>query len=123
MSNGHSVLQKIDRGRPYFTRKITRHLHGMATQHLLETWLPVEADQDGWLCAVTIDGLNLPDMSAMPGDAPLDALINAIKFIRILFDENEGTFLFDVWDYGKLPKNMECVLSDPGTSSPLPFGA
>ncbi len=112
MSSGHSVLKKIDRSKPYFTREITRQLDGKSTKHLLEIWLPVESEYGGWLSTVTIDGLNLPDMSAMPGEDPLDALISALKFIRILFDENEGKFIFDAWNYGKLPKNMDCELSE-----------
>jgi hypothetical protein len=111
MLSGHTVLNQIDRTKPYFTREITRQLEGKSTKHSLEIWLPVESDYGGWLAAVTIDGLNLPAMSAMPGEDPLDALINALKFIRGLFDVNEGKFLFDVWNYGKLPRNMECELS------------
>jgi hypothetical protein len=112
MSDGHSILKKIDRSKPYFTREITRQLDGKSTKHLLEIWLPVESEYGGWLSAVTIDGLNLPDMSAMPGEDPLDALVSALKFIRGLFDENEGKFTFDVWNYGKLPKSMDCELSE-----------
>jgi hypothetical protein len=108
MSKGHSILKQIDRSKPYFTREITRHLDGKSTKHLLEIWLPVEAVDGGWLAAVTIDGLNLPDMSAMPGEDSLDALINGLKFIRTLFDESGGKFIFDGWNYGKLPKSMEC---------------
>jgi hypothetical protein len=65
--NGHSILEKIDRSKPYFTREIIRHLRGQSTKHLLEIWLPVESEFGGWLSAVTIDGLNVPEMSAMPG--------------------------------------------------------
>jgi hypothetical protein len=111
MSDSHRVLEKIDRAKPYFTRQITRHLNGLTTQHLLEIWLPVEAEHGGWISAVTIDGLGLPEMSAMPGDDPLDALIGAIRFVRILFAENQGKFVFDVWNHGKLPKNMDAELA------------
>jgi hypothetical protein len=110
MSSGHSVLKMIDISMPYFTREITRHLDGKTTKHLLEVWLPVRSEYGGWLSAVTIDGLNLPDMSAMPGEDPLDALIGAIKFIRGLFDESAGSFVFNVWDHGKLPTNMDYKL-------------
>jgi hypothetical protein len=111
MPVGHSILNQIDRTKPHFTREIVRQLGGKSTKHLLEIWLPVESESGGWLAAVTIDGLDLPEMSAMPGDDPLDALISAIRFIKTLFDENEGAFTFDVWNHGKLPKNMDCELS------------
>jgi hypothetical protein len=107
MRDGHRILRQIDRASPSFTREITRHLGDQSTRHLLEIWLPVEAADGGWLAAVTIDGLNLPEMSAMPGEDPLDAIINALKFIRTLFDENPGDFIFDGWNYGKPPKNMD----------------
>jgi hypothetical protein len=110
MSNGHSVLKMIDRSKPYFKREVIRHLDGKTTEHLLEICLPVQSEEGGWLSAVTIDGLNLPDMSAMPGEDPLDALLGALKFIRVLFDESGGSFTFDVWDHGKLPKNMDYEL-------------
>jgi hypothetical protein len=110
MSDGHRVLEKIDRNKPYFTREITRQLDGKTTKHHLEIWLPVESEHGGWLAAVTIDGLNLPNMSAMPGEDKLDALISALRFVRILFDEKDGDFKFDVWNYGKLPVNMDCEL-------------
>jgi hypothetical protein len=61
--------------------------------------------------AVTIDGLKLPNMSAMPGEDPLDAIICALRFIRGLFDDNEGEFVFSVWKHGKLPKNMDIELA------------
>jgi hypothetical protein len=112
MSGGHSVLTKIDRSKPYFTREVIRQLNGNMTKHVLEIWLPVQSDHGGWLAAVTIDGLNLPDMSAMPGEDPLDALISALKFIRTLFDESGGKFIFDGWNYGKLPKSMDCELAE-----------
>jgi hypothetical protein len=107
MPSGHSVLQQIDRSKPYFAREIIRELDGKTTKHLLEIWLPVPAPDGGWWSAVTIDSLNLPDMSAMPGDDPLDAVISALRFVRGLFDENEGTFVFDVWKHGKLPQNLD----------------
>jgi hypothetical protein len=110
--SGHRILKQIDRNRPYFTREITRLLGGKSTKHLLEIWLPVESENDGWLAAVTIDGLNLPNMSAMPGDDPLDAMISAVRFIRGLFDDNEGEFVFSVWKHGKLPKNMDHELAE-----------
>jgi hypothetical protein len=112
MSTGHRILEKIDRTKPYFTREITRHIDGKSTKHLLEIWLPVESEHGGWLAAVTIDGLNLPEMSAMPGEDPLDAIVGALKFIRVLFEQNSGKFIFDGWNYGKLPKNMECEFSE-----------
>jgi hypothetical protein len=78
---------------------------------LIEIWLPVEAEYGGWISAVTIDGLDLPYMSAMPGDDPLDSLISALRFVRGLFEDKEGKFTFGVWNYGKLPTNMDCELS------------
>jgi hypothetical protein len=110
-ADGHRVLKKIDRAKPYFTRDITRHLDGKTTQHLLEIWLPVEAEHGGWLSAVTIDGLGLPEMSAMPGDDRLGALISALQFVRTLFDEKQGKFTFEGWNYGKLPANIDYQLS------------
>jgi hypothetical protein len=110
--SGHRILKKIDRNKPYFTREITRHLDGKSTKHLIEIWLPVESEHGGWLAAVTIDGLNLPNMSAMPGEDPLDAIISALQFIRILIDENDGKFTFDSWNYGKMPKNMDFELAE-----------
>jgi hypothetical protein len=112
MPDGHAVLKKIDRSKPYFTRDITRHFDGKSSKHVLEIWLPVESEFGGWLAAVTIDGLNLPAMSAMPGEDPLDAIISALKFIRTLFDENAGTFTFQAWNYAKLPKNMDFELAE-----------
>lgn len=110
MLTGHRVLAKIDRKKPHFTRQILREINGITTRHLLEIWLPVEGEH-GWLSAVTIEGLDLPEMSAMPGEDPLDSLISALKFVRSLFDEKDGKFTFDGWNYGKLPANMEYELS------------
>lgn len=107
---GHRILAKIDRSNPYFSREIIRRLDGRTTNHLLEIWLAVEGEHGGWLSAVTISGLNLPDMSAMPGDHPLDALLSAVRFAKTLLDENEGTFLFGVRDHGKLPINRAVEL-------------
>ena len=111
MPTGHRILERIDRKNPYFARQITREVKGLITHHLLEIWLPIEAEHGGWISAVTVDGLDLPEMSAMPGDDPLDALISALKFVRILFDEKDGKFTFGVWNYGKLPADMTCELA------------
>lgn len=112
MSTGHSVLKKIDRNNPYFTRQITRQFNGETTQHLLEIWLPVESEHGGWLAAVTMDGLDIPDMAAMPGEDPLDAILSALRFIRGLFDKNEGQFIFSVWNHGKLPQDVDWELAE-----------
>lgn len=111
MPSGHRVLEKIDRAKPYFTRRITQLSGGVTTGHLLEVWLPVESAYGGWIAAVTIDGLGLPDMSAMPGEDPLDALLCALRFVRGLLDENDGTFIFGVWAHGKLPETTDWELA------------
>lgn len=109
MISGHPVQKVIDRKNPYFTRQITRENNGLTTQHLLEIWLPVMAEH-GWTCAVTIDGLGLSDMSGMPGEDPLDALISALRFVRGLLDDKDGMFTYSVWNHGKLPEIIEFEL-------------
>lgn len=90
----HPVLAMIDLNRPYFDRPIRRVLADGDQVCHLRVWLPVQLDNGGWVAAVTITGLDLPPISAMPGADPLDALLNALGFARDIMQNGEGRFLF-----------------------------
>ena len=101
--NEHPVLAKIDRDRPYFDRSIERRLGDRNQECRLQIWLPVQLDNGGWVAAVRVIGLDMPQISAMPGDDPLGAVIAAIAFAREVMERAEGSFLFGERQMAGLP--------------------
>ncbi|RZL83408.1 MAG: hypothetical protein EOP66_03875 [Sphingomonas sp.] len=87
-------MKKIDIDNPYFVRRLTRRRSSGCEQCVLQLWLPVQMDNGGWMSAVHITGLDLPEISAMPGSDPLDALLQAVAFARNVIDHSDGRFLF-----------------------------
>lgn len=104
----HPVLEKIDRANPYFKRKLTRRCSDGDQACELQIWLPVQLDNGGWVSAVHITNLNLPPISAMPGEDPLGAILNALAFARGVVEHEDGVFLFGdaQWEGAGLPISL-----------------
>jgi hypothetical protein len=104
----HPVLEKIDRTKPYFTRKLIRRGSDGDHECKIQIWLPVQMDDGCWLSAVHITALDLPPISAMPGEDPLDALLRAVAFARDVVEHRDGSFLFGdmQWEGAGLPISL-----------------
>lgn len=88
------VLHHIDPGNPYFRRAIEWESDAGSRQCELRVWLPVQLRNGGWVAAVHITGIDMPQIAGMPGQDPLDALIRALFYARDAIDLKGGTFLF-----------------------------
>lgn len=99
----HPVLDRIDIDAPAFRRRMIRDEGDETHECELQLWLPVQLDNGGWVAAVRIEGLDMPHISAMPGEDPLGALIGALAFARDMVNRETGRVLFGDREAGGLP--------------------
>lgn len=82
MTNLHPVSELIDIDHPSYTRTIQcSGVADSATEIVVQLWNPVQFPNGGWVSAVSIHGLSMPRLSAMPGEDALDSLLNTVRFV------------------------------------------
>jgi len=104
----HPVIDMIDQSAPYFSRKLVRRYADRDKECYIQIWLPVKMDDDVWVSAVHITGVDLLPISGMPGLDPLDALLKAVAFARGVVQQLSEQFLFGdlQWENGGLPISL-----------------
>ncbi len=78
----HPVSEYIDIDHADYERKIVPLVKANGPEKItVKIWNPVQFENGGYVSAVSVEGLPIPLLSAMPGEDKLDALLNAVAFV------------------------------------------
>ena len=105
--NVHPIVDELDISDPLFIRTVDFVDGSNVSKHVVRLWAPVPAPDGGWLCAVSVSDMPLPELCALPGDDPLDAFITALAFLHDTFDRQSGTVKFGKKLAGGIPAISE----------------